>query len=199
MGAYRATTEMPPLVREARRISAKAGFSGSCSPEVGRLLHVLAASVQQGPVAEIGTGCGVGAAWIVSSLPPSNSFTTVEIDPGRATLAQGLFATYPNVRVVCGEWHRILPDGPFALLFADAGTAKVQEAEITLGALRPGGLLVLDDLTPESQWTAEQRRLWTPDPVRSFWLNDPRVVATEILVTDVSSVILARRQPRDGS
>jgi len=44
----------------------------------------------------------------------------------------------------------------------------------------PGGLIVLDDLTPESAWPPEWRG--QPDPTRSLWLNDPRLAAVELIV-----------------
>ncbi|MGI2909707.1 hypothetical protein [Tolypothrix sp. VBCCA 56010] len=58
-------------------------------------------------------------------------------------------------------------------------------------ALRPGGIIVLDDLTPLSLQTPEQRD--QPDPVREFWLNDKRVFATEVMVNPTSAVIVATR------
>jgi hypothetical protein len=52
-------------------------------------------------------------------------------------------------------------------------------------------MLVLDDLTPEELWPAEWQG--RRDLTREFWLNDPRVQATEIRVTAESAVILAVR------
>jgi predicted O-methyltransferase YrrM len=52
-------------------------FERSSIPEVGRLVAALAASRPDGRLAEIGTGTGVGAAWIVSAMGPDASFVTV--------------------------------------------------------------------------------------------------------------------------
>jgi predicted O-methyltransferase YrrM len=60
----------PPLVRRALELERELGFDRSSIPEVGRLLHLLAAQRGRMRVGEIGTGCGVGAAWIASALPP---------------------------------------------------------------------------------------------------------------------------------
>jgi hypothetical protein len=48
---------------------------------------VLAAQRGRTRVAEIGTGCGVGSAWILSALDPDVRFVTVELDGGRAAAA----------------------------------------------------------------------------------------------------------------
>lgn len=194
MTAYRSTHTPPPLVHEALRLAERMGFASSCAPEVGRLLHVLAGQHREGCIAEIGTGCGVGAAWIASALAPGVSFVTVELNPERAGAARALLAPFPNVRVLHGDWREILRCAPFAMLFPDAADAKTEAPETVLTALRPGGLVLLDDLTPESRWTAEGRARRSADPVRAFWLNDPRLLATEILVTPASAAILATRR-----
>lgn len=191
MTDYRATTEVPPLVREATALAERLGFTQSCWPETGRLLRVMAAQVREGVVGEMGTGCGVGAAWLASALAPGVSLVTIELDAARAAAARELFADVPSVRVLHGDWRELLPYGPFALLFADGGKAKQHEPDALVTALRPGGLLVLDDLTPEDQWPEEWRG--KPDPVREFWLNDPRLAATELLVGPRMAVIVAAR------
>jgi len=74
----------PPLVEAAGARARRAGFPFSCDPVVGRLLAVLAAHLRGGArVLELGTGTGVGTAWIVSGLLPRTDVTvlTVEHDP----------------------------------------------------------------------------------------------------------------------
>jgi predicted O-methyltransferase YrrM len=81
---------LPPLVAAATARARQAGFLLSCEPEVGRLLAVLAAHLPQGArVLELGTGTGVGTAWIVSGLLPRTdvTVTSVEKDPATAALA----------------------------------------------------------------------------------------------------------------
>ena len=89
--------EMPPLVRRALALAEEQGFEKSCRLEEGALLHVLAARRGIARAAEIGTGAGVGAAWIVSALPPQTPFFTVELDPPDA---QGVPVWYGSVDVV---------------------------------------------------------------------------------------------------
>ena len=191
MALYQATTDPPPLVRQAAELAGRLRFGASCTPEVGRLLRALAGQVRDGVIGEIGTGCGVGAAWLASALAPGASLVTIELDAGRAAAAWELFAGGANVRVLRGDWQALLPHGPFALLFADAADAKQRGADPLVEALRPGGLIVLDDLTPEEHWPAEWRG--KPDPVRERWLNGPRLAATEVRVAPTMAVILAAR------
>jgi predicted O-methyltransferase YrrM len=191
MTTYQATSAIPALVRQATALAAELGFVSSCTPEVGRLLRVLAGACTRGRIGEIGTGCGVGTAWMAGALAPGVELWTVEIDARRAALARCLLRAVPGVQVLTGNWQTILPHGPFALLFADARAAKVETPESVVAALAPGGLLVLDDLTPEDQWPPEW--LGRADRVRAWWLNESRLAATEIRVTPSAAVILATR------
>jgi predicted O-methyltransferase YrrM len=175
----------------AMQLAEERGFDLSCTPEVGRLLHLLAGHQRSGVVGEMGTGCGVGAAWMATALQPDVTFVTIEQDPERAAAAATLLRDIPKVRVIRGDWREILPYGPFGLLFVDAAEPKRERPGEAIEALAPGGMIVLDDLTPEERRPEEWRG--RPDPVREIWLRDPRLTATEILVTPDMAVILAIR------
>ncbi len=171
----------------ALELERRLGFTHSSIPEVGRLLHVLASGRGRTRVGELGTGCGVGAAWIVSALPPPVPFVTVELDPALAEAAAELFAEDENVRVLQGDWHELMPpEAPFDLLFYDGGGKQHPEVdgEDVVGLLAPGATVVMDDLTPGR---AEH------DPVREFWLNHPEVVALEVLTTPETAAIVGTR------
>jgi predicted O-methyltransferase YrrM len=164
------------------------GFDRSCISEVGRLLHVLAGARGRERVGEIGTGCGVGAAWIVSALLPAVPFVSVELDEERASTAGQLFADDENVQVLTGDWHELMPgEAPFDLLFYDGGSKQRPDldGEQVVGLLAPRGTVVLDDLTPGRPG---------PDPVREFWLGHRELAATEILTTPHTAAIVAVRQ-----
>jgi predicted O-methyltransferase YrrM len=158
---------------------------------------VLAASRPAGRLAEIGTGTGCGAAWIASSMDEGASFVTVEVDDGRAARCAELFAGVPNMRVLQGDWHDVLPsEAPFDLLFFDGGGWKRSpphqmraESERALELVAPGGVLAMDNLTPEHLWPDDG--LSWPDALRQFWLGNDELVATELLTTPDSSAILA--------
>ena len=66
-----------------------------------------------------------------------------------------------------GDWRELLPpEAPFDLVFDDA-TKQLrprEDGELVAGLLAPGGIAVLDDLTPGFAG---------PDPVREFWLVPP--------------------------
>jgi predicted O-methyltransferase YrrM len=182
--APRLPADVPPLVVRAVALADELAFERSSILEVGRLLHVLAAQRGRTRVGEIGTGTGVGAAWIVSALLPSVPFVTVELDERRAAAAAGLFAGDENVKVLQGDWHELMPpEAPFDLLFYDGGKQHPEvDGEEVVGLLAPGGTVVMDDLTPGRT---------EHDPVREFWLHHPRLAAIELLTTPQTAAIVA--------
>ena len=178
---------MPPLVERALALAKRLGFERSCSEEAGRLLYVLASQRGRTRVAEIGTGCGVGSAWILAGLAPGVPFLTVELDGERARAAAELLGEDPDARVLHGDWRDLLSgEAPFDLLFADGGRAK-EQAEL-VGLLAPGGTLVLDDLTPGREVDG--------DPVRELWLRHPRVACSEVQLSPRESAIVGVLQAR---
>lgn len=178
----------PPVVERALALAEEQRFARSCIGEVGQLLHVLASSRGRERVAEIGTGCGVGTAWIASALPPGVPLFTAELDEERSAVAAELFRADPDVHVLSGDWRELLPpQAPFDLVFFDAAKQlrPQEDGELVVGLLAPGGLAVLDDLTPGRSG---------PDPVREFWLEHTQLAAVELLTTPVTAAILAVRR-----
>ena len=142
--------EVPQLVREARERAVAAGFSLASDDAVGRLLALLAAAVPPaGRILELGTGPGVGLAWLVSGFEGRDDVevVTVEIDPATAAVARD--GDWPDgVTLIEGDALDVLrtSDGGFDLVFADAQGGKTEGIELSIAALRPRGLLVLDDM-----------------------------------------------------
>ncbi|MDQ3891106.1 MAG: transferase [Actinomycetota bacterium] len=151
---------------------------GSSIPEVRQLLAVLAVGRR---AAELGTAFGEGAAAIASTAA---SLVTVEIDASRASGARARLAALGNVELLVGDWRDLLPPrGPYDLVFADSGDSKTDEA--VAGLVAPGGLVVMDDLTPGRP---------PPDRVRDFWLSRSDFTAAEILTTVRTAALIAARR-----
>ena len=185
-----APTEVPSVVARALSLSHRQGFLRSSRNETGRLLAALAAS-RPGTLAELGTGCGVGAAWLLSGKRKDAVVVTAEVDPRLAAQVQELFEDQPGVEVVAGDWTALAEHAPFSLLFVDARDAK-QDVDAIADLIEPGGMIVLDDFTPCTTWPPiYEGRV---DSLREQWLTDERFTSVEVMVTDDSSVVLATRR-----
>lgn len=189
--AYRSNTFIPEMVQAAKKLAVENGFSNSCSDEVGRLLSVLAGQVRDGKILEIGTGYGVGCSWILSAIAPTVEF--ISVDNSKEKM-DGVMNTlnHKQVKFYLGDWKEVISKGPFQFIFADAAVAKIFEGELLFQVLDRGGLLLMDDFTPEEHFPEEWKG--KPDSVREYWLNHEELISTEIYLTPRTSAILATKR-----
>ena len=182
--------------------TAAAGFSGPqpVRPAWIRQLHQerdrpacspsLAAS-KTGLLGELGTGCGVGSAWLRSGAGESTRIVTAESDPQLAQVVAELFAGDERIEVVSADWTALIERGPFALLFVDAREAKLSARDIIADVVEPGGFVVLDDFTPSAVWPPMYEG--RVDTLRQEWLMDKRFTTVEVMVAPDAAVLLATR------
>lgn len=140
-----------PVLDRIRRQGREDGIP-IVDPLTGALLHALTRTAGATKVLEIGTAIGYSTVWMALALPPSGLLVTLERDPARATTARAFFADAgldDRVNVVVGEAERYLHKvaGPFDLVFQDGDKTRYAPMLDTLaGLLRPGGLLVTDNV-----------------------------------------------------
>src|SRR5881392_3264208 len=107
-----APPELPDVVNRAFDVSRRAGYVSFCRNETGRLLAMLAAT-REGTMAEFGTGCGVGTAWLRSGVRnDKTTILTAELDPRLAKAAAEIFVDDPQVEVLAADWSTLLDRGP---------------------------------------------------------------------------------------
>jgi predicted O-methyltransferase YrrM len=193
--------EIPPLVERARAVARQVGFPltrqeagpdrpSACLPGVGRFLAVLAAGCRAGRIGEIGTGAGVGAAWMASAMPADCVLITAEIDPRLAAAASRLLAADPRVEVLTGDAREVLARrGPFDLLFADGGWRDPAGLATLVDLVRVGGRVVMDDVTPA---LARPPGPASPEPdvKRQLFFGDPRLISAEVVLPDLRNSLL---------
>src|ERR687897_820502 len=94
-----APPEVPAIVSRAFDVSRRAGYVSFCRNETGRLLATLAAT-RGGTMAEFGTGCGVGTAWLRSGVRNGARILTAELDESLAGAAAKIFTDDEKVEVM---------------------------------------------------------------------------------------------------
>jgi predicted O-methyltransferase YrrM len=139
---------LPSLVARAADIADRFDFGNSCAKAYVPLLQTLTAQARGGVIGEMGTGAGIGTAWMAAAASPDTRIVTIEKDGERSAAVRELFADVPNVDVVCGDALQLADHGPFDLIFCDAGPGKVTDQGVTIAMTKRGGTILLDDLGP---------------------------------------------------
>ena len=187
-----APPDVPPIVARAFDVSRRAGYVSFCRNETGRLLAALAAT-RQGTMAEFGTGCGVGTAWLRSGVRDDKAgIVTAELDPELAKAAAEIFADDPLVEVLAADWSTLLDKGPYSLLFLDSGQPNEVGVDAVADLVEGGGLVVLDDFTPCEVWPPIT--YGRVDTLREQWLTDERFTTVEVMVASDASTLIATRR-----
>jgi predicted O-methyltransferase YrrM len=122
--------------------------------EDGRLLRLLAESMNAQHIVEIGTSNGYSGLWFLLALQKTGGqLTTFEIDRGRAELAQANFkraGVEKSVTLILGNAHEKvleLDDRPIDILFLDADKeGYIDYLNSLLPKVRPGGLVVAHNM-----------------------------------------------------
>jgi caffeoyl-CoA O-methyltransferase len=142
-----------------RRIREEAAAMGEIAvmqiaPDEGALLALLARLLGARRALEIGTFTGYSAICIARGLKPGGTLVACEIDPERAAIAERNFAAAgvadridlrvaPATETLAG----LEADQPFDFAFIDADKVSYPAYyEACLERLRPGGLIVLDNV-----------------------------------------------------
>lgn len=170
------------------------------SPAYGKLLHLLARSIQARTILEIGTLGGYSAIWLARALAPGGRIISLELlekhaEVARANLARAGVADRVEIRV--GKALDTLPAiererrGPFDLVFIDAD--KQNNADYFRWALklsRPGSIIMVDnvvrngaviDADSTDEMVQGVRRL------NDLVAREPRVSATAIQTVGVKN------------
>ena len=126
------------------------------TPLQGKLLHVLARSIEARRILEIGTLGGYSTIWLARALRPEGRVVTLEVDPMHAAVAHANFeraGISGMVELRLGPAGDTLPRllaegaGPFDLIFIDAdkrGSAEYFRWALHLG--RSGTLIICDNV-----------------------------------------------------
>jgi predicted O-methyltransferase YrrM len=161
--------------------------------EVGALLRVLATAAAATRILEIGTAIGYSGIWLAGALPPGGMLLTMELSEERAAEARANFARAglaDRVSVIVGDAQLKIAkvSGPFDLIFQDGAKSLYEPLlDRLVGLLRPGGLLVTDNVL----WNGEvvpgysQAPRQPPEDTRAIASYNKRLAAHPELITAV--------------
>ena len=183
-----------PALDFARRKSEEAGLPEiAVTPSQGKLLHLLACSVNARMILEIGTLGAYSTIWLARALPTYGRLVTLEADVKHAEVARGNIAhagLSELVELREGAALDTLPEiaaeglAPFDFIFIDAD--KENNANYFAWAMKlahPGSLIFIDNVIREGAVADDENNDPMVAGVRRLneaLAKEPRVIATTI-------------------
>lgn len=188
-----------PVLEAALRASSAAGLPEiNVAPNQGKLLNLLARSVQAKRILEIGTLGGYSTIWLARAVQAGGRVISLEFDPrhaevARANLTHAGLSQVAEVRVgkALDTLPKIADEGlePFDFTFIDADKSNIPDYfRWALRLSRPGGMIVVDNVIRRGQVIEVD----SDDPdvqgvrkLNELLAREPRVSATSIQTVGV--------------
>lgn len=151
----REITQMPPALEAIRLETEAIGFRLASEPQTGSLLRALAACKPGGNLLELGTGTGVGTAWLLAGMDAEARLTSVDSDAEVLEVARRFLGHDTRVTFHLADGAAFLEQAApqqFDLIYADAWPGKFTHLDLALSLLRVGGIYFIDDLLPQPSW-----------------------------------------------
>lgn len=145
----------PSAVDAIQRDTVALGFDMASEPKTGALLRALAASKPAASILELGTGTGVGTAWLLAGMDADSRLISVDNDPEAQEVARRHLAGDPRVAfhlADAAEFLETLASQEFDLVYADTWAGKFSHLDHALELVRVGGIYFVDDLLPQPNW-----------------------------------------------
>ena len=139
----------PAVLKPLQHAAKNAGFDMMSDPLTGNLLATLAASKPGGRLLELGTGVGLGTAWLLSGMDDKARLETVEMNPDLTAIAKEHLGSDERLEIYTEdglEFLKRVQGQTYDLIFADTWPGKLEHPELALNLVAPGGLYIVDDM-----------------------------------------------------
>jgi len=192
--------EADPVQAEMETLAEQRGFP-IVGPLVGRLLYLLTRLLPARRVLELGSGFGYSALWFARALPPDGSVVLTEEDAedsrrSREFLERAGLAD--RARFEIGDALELIEglEGAWDVVFVDVHKEQYpQAAEAAIERIRPGGLMVVDNVLWQGRVVEER----PPEPSTEGVLelnrrihSDPRLDRAMVPLRDGVAVCRVR-------
>jgi len=173
-------SDEPTAVADLKLLGEKLGFEMPSDDAVGRLLRVLCRSKPGGRFLELGTGIGLSLAWMIDGMNEDARMISLDND---ATLIETVGGIIKDSRVELikadgDEWLLTYSGPKFDLIFADTWPGKYRLLKETITLLAPGGLYLVDDMSPQTNWP--EGHADKAANLKKTLLNYPGIVAVDV-------------------
>lgn len=131
------------------------GFTMASDALTCSLLKTLAASKPKSKFLELGTGTGLSTSWILEGMDKDSTLISIDYDPALLAIASKFLGNDKRLTLIetDGEaWVTKNLDQKYDYIFADTWHGKYLMLDDVLAMLNKGGLYIIDDMLPQSNW-----------------------------------------------
>ena len=148
----------PAAYKKITEATKNIDFDQSSELLVGSFLSTISATKPNGRFIELGTGSGASTSWILHGMDPLSSLITIDNNEKSVSIARQCLSKDKRVNFLIGESEELISQTePYSIdfIFADAWAGKYSNIEETLSLLKPGGVYIIDDMSPGQAWSTE--------------------------------------------
>lgn len=149
------TQQMPKAYWEIDEQTKLSGFTMASDIKTCSLLRTLAASKPSGKFLELGTGTGLSTSWILNGMDNDSNLVSIDNDDKLLEIAHKFLGSDQRLNLISidgAEWVAKNKHQKFDYIFADTWHGKYLLLDEVLAMLNKGGLYIIDDMIPQSNW-----------------------------------------------
>ena len=147
--------KFPKAYEDIEKATKLSGFTMASDVLTCSLLRTLAGSKPGGKFLELGTGTGLSTSWILDGMDDASTLTSIDHDAQLLEVAQSFLGNDDRLKLICidgGDWVEKNRNQTYDYIFADTWHGKYLLLDEVLAMLNRGGLYILDDMLPQSNW-----------------------------------------------
>lgn len=147
--------QFPKAYQQINGATKASGFDMASDVLTCSLLRTLAATKPSGKFLELGTGTGLSTSWILDGLDQESTLTSIDNDAKFLAIAKTFLGGDDRLTLVDtdgAEWIEKNKNKKFDYIFADTWHGKYLLLDEALSMLNTGGLYIIDDMLPQSNW-----------------------------------------------
>ena len=147
--------QQPSAYDSIKKATEALGFLQMSEISTCSLLKTMAATKPSGEFLELGTGTGLATAWILDGMDEESTLISLDNDETLLNVAKENLGIDRRLTLICtdgNEWLKRNSKMRFSFIFADTWPGKYMMLEETLAMLAPGGIYIIDDMLPQSNW-----------------------------------------------
>ncbi|GGB82615.1 O-methyltransferase [Dyadobacter sediminis] len=177
----------PATYSQIDEATKQSGFTMASDVLTCSLLRTLAATKPVGKFLELGTGTGLSTAWILSGMDPHSTLVSIDNERKFLDIADQFLGNDKRLKLLHADGEKWVNDNrneKYDYIFADTWHGKYLLLDEVLAMLNVGGLYIIDDMLPQSNWPEGHQQKAT-DLVKKLEARTDLILTKQVWATGI--------------